>query len=187
MWPMLNPAMCMVPRHPLPALPMHCAICMTPAPQHLPLRPAVILSDSAPCLPHLTTHPLAPLTQPTPPLPASPSIHNPTCTPRMANGSADPEALLATVSDPMAVPQTGSMLRLALPRARYSPFQKECPIWGPAAGDQLLLRPVICGADVRPRGCREVALVSLARAAWAVAMQSAHARALLPALPWQLM
>ena len=71
--------------------------------------------------------------------------------------------------------------------AMYSPFQKECPIWGPAAGDQLLLRPVICGADVRPRGCREVALVSLARAAWAVAMQSAHARALLPALPWQLM
>ena len=70
---------------------------------------------------------------------------------------------------------------------RYSPFQKECPIWGPATGDQLLLRPVICGADVRPRGCREVALVSLARAAWAVAMQSAHARALLPALPWQLM
>ena len=70
---------------------------------------------------------------------------------------------------------------------RYSPFQKECPIWGPAAGDQLLLRPVICGADVRPRGCREVALVSLARAAWAVAMQSAHTRALLPALPWQLM
>ena len=70
---------------------------------------------------------------------------------------------------------------------KYSPFQKECPIWGPAAGDQLLLRPVICGADVRPRGCREVALVSLARAAWAVAMQSAHARALLPALPWQLM
>ena len=69
----------------------------------------------------------------------------------------------------------------------YSPFQKECPIWGPAAGDQLLLRPVICGADVRPRGCREIALVSLARAAWAVAMQSAHARALLPALPWQLM
>ena len=71
--------------------------------------------------------------------------------------------------------------------ASYSPFQKECPIWGPAAGDQLLLRPVICGADVRPRGCREIALVSLARAAWAVAMQSAHARALLPALPWQLM
>ena len=69
----------------------------------------------------------------------------------------------------------------------YSPFQKECPIWGPAAGDQLLLRPVICGADVRPRGCREIALVSSARAAWAVAMQSAHARALLPALPWQLM
>ena len=69
----------------------------------------------------------------------------------------------------------------------YSPFQKECPIWGPAAADQLLLRPVICGADVRPRGCREIALVSLARAAWAVAMQSAHARALLPALPWQLM
>ena len=72
-------------------------------------------------------------------------------------------------------------------RSIYSPFQKECPIWGPGAGDQLLLRPVICGADVRPRGCREVALVSLARAAWAVAMQSAHARALLPALPWQLM
>ena len=72
-------------------------------------------------------------------------------------------------------------------RISYSPFQKECPIWGPAAGDQLLLRPVICGADVRPRGCREIALVSLARAAWAVAMQSAHARALLPALPWQLM
>ena len=69
----------------------------------------------------------------------------------------------------------------------YSPVQKECPIWGPAAGDQLLMRPVICGADVRPRGCREIALVSLARAAWAVAMQSAHARALLPALPWQLM
>ena len=65
----------------------------------------------------------------------------------------------------------------------YSPFQKECPIWGPAAGDQLLLRPVMCVADVRPRGCREIALVSLARAAWAVAMQSAHARALLPALP----
>lgn len=69
----------------------------------------------------------------------------------------------------------------------HSPFQKECPIWGPAAGDQLLLRPVISSADVRPKGCREIALVPLARAAWAVAMQSAHARALLPALPWQLM
>ena len=78
-------------------------------------------------------------------------------------------------------------LRTQLYIRTYSPFQKECPIWGPAAGDQLLLRPVICGADVRPRGCREIALVSLARAAWAVAMQSAHARALLPALPWQLM
>ena len=63
-------------------------------------------------------------------------------------------------------------------------FRKNVPFGdGPAAGDQLLLRPVICGADVRPRGCREVALVSSARAAWAVAMQSAHARALLPALP----
>ena len=68
----------------------------------------------------------------------------------------------------------------------YSPFQKECPSWGPAAGDQLLLRPMICSADVRLKGCREVALVSLARAAWPEAMQSAHARAQLPALPWQL-
>ena len=69
----------------------------------------------------------------------------------------------------------------------YSPFQKECLVWRPAAGDQLLLRPMICSADVRPKGCRKIALVSLPRAAWPEAMQSAHARALLPALPWQLM
>ena len=69
----------------------------------------------------------------------------------------------------------------------YSPFQKECPIWGPAVADQQLCRPVTCSAGVRPKGCREIALVSFGRAAWPEAMQSAHARALLPALPWQLM
>ena len=77
--------------------------------------------------------------------------------------------------------------KMILQGSIYSPFQKECPIWGPAEGDQLLLRPVTCTADVRPKGCREIALVSFGRAAWPEAMQSAHARALLPALPWQLM
>ncbi len=69
----------------------------------------------------------------------------------------------------------------------YSPFQKECPIWGPAVGDQQLCRAVTCSTGVRPKGCRETALVSFGRAAWPEAMQSAHVRALLPALPWQLM
>ena len=44
-----------------------------------------------------------------------------------------------------------------------------------------------CSAGVRPKGCRELALVFFGRAAWPEAMQSAHARAPLPALPWQLM
>ena len=86
------------------------------------------------------------------------------------------------VQPDIAEAQPRSVVRLYV--VRIVRFRKNVPFGGPAAGDQLLLRPVICGADVRPRGCREVALVSLA---WAVAMQSAHARALLPALPWQLM
>ncbi len=66
-------------------------------------------------------------------------------------------------------------------------FKKNVPFGDLPWEISQLCRFVTCSAGVRPKGCREIALVSFGRAAWPEAMQSAHARALLPALPWQLM